>query len=84
MIKRFTSMLAFQGQNPMGIDVYKKYITSKDRFLYHGKVDDTHLDYLKNSYKLQFIKISCRYKHPSTHQISYLNQVDNCLMRWLF
>ena len=48
MIKRFTSMLAFQGQNPMGIDVYKKYITSKDRFLYHGKVDDTHLDYLKN------------------------------------
>ena len=41
-------MLAFQGQNPMGIDVYKKYITSKDRFLYHGKVDDTHLDYLKN------------------------------------
>ena len=27
MRKRFTTMLAFQGQNPLGIDVYKKYIT---------------------------------------------------------
>ena len=47
MIKRLTSILAFQGQNPLGIDVYKKYITIKDRFLYHGNVDDTHLNYLK-------------------------------------
>ena len=47
MKKRFTSILAFQGQNPLGIDVYKKYITLKDRFLYHGKLDDTHLEYLK-------------------------------------
>ena len=47
MRKRFTTMLAFQGQNPLGIDVYKKYITIKDRFLYHGKVDDTHLNHLK-------------------------------------
>ncbi len=47
MMKRFTTMLAFHGQNPLGIDVYKKYITTKDRFLYHGKVDDTHLNYLK-------------------------------------
>ena len=47
MRKRFTTMLAFQGQNPLGIEVYKKYITIKDRFLYHGKVDDTHLNHLK-------------------------------------
>ena len=47
MKKGLTSMLAFQSQNPLGIDIYKKYIHYTDRFLYHGKVDDTHLEYLK-------------------------------------
>ena len=50
MKKRLTSLLAFQGQNPLGIDIYKKYIGFKDRYLYHGHVDDTHLDYIKSSH----------------------------------
>ena len=50
MKKRFTTILAFQGQNPLGIEIYKKYIDIKDRFLYHGREDDTHLDYLKTPY----------------------------------
>ena len=32
MKKSLTSMLAFQSQNPLGIDIYKKYVHSTDRF----------------------------------------------------
>ena len=74
MIKRLTTMLAFQGQNPLGIDVYKKYITIKHRFLYHGKVDDTHLDYLKNPtvvYQVEDIN-----KQPINHYDCVINHLS--------
>lgn len=48
MKKRFTTILAFQGQNPLGVDIYKKYIAIKDRVLYHGHKEDTHLNYFKS------------------------------------
>jgi SAM-dependent methyltransferase len=73
MKKRLTTMLAFQGQNPVGIDIYKKYITMKDRYLYHGKVDDTHLDYLKTPnvvYEVEDID-----KQPINHYDCVINHL---------
>ena len=67
-------MLAFQGQNPLGIEIYNKYISLKDRYLYHGKVDDTHLDYLNNPHVV--FKAEDIDKQPINHYDCVINHLS--------